>query len=133
MEPNDRPPKYDGCFGMMSWTWRTFLRKPFPVESCFNEHATHYEKGGCKLRRRWSDLKLRACVAQKTVPMARMMYWAVRACGHPFSPFKSRWGFGGHYTILYPKPTKTERLWLAAEIKLLKKEWQELLKIYKNN
>lgn len=129
----ENQPKYDGCSGLMSWTWRTFLGRPPIWESCCDEHDAEYEEGGCKLRRRWSDLKLRSCVAKKSIEWAKIMYRAVRAGGHPLSPFRSRWGFGGKYTVFYSAPVRGEVIWLKTRIKRLNKEWEQLCKKHEKN
>lgn len=97
-------PKFDGCSGMMSAFWRRFLKKPPPWEACCDEHDTDYLLGGTKQDRLKSDRRLRECVKKMGYPgWAQIMYYAVRIGGHPISPFKSRWGFGGKWTPRYKK------------------------------
>ena len=90
-----KPFKSDGCSGGMSWAWRKILRHPPPWEGACILHDHAYWIAGSRSQRKDADLFLAIRVCKCSWPMmAAIMYYAVRAGGHPWLPFPWRWNFG---------------------------------------
>ncbi len=84
----------DGCSGGMSWTWRTFLRRPPPWEGCCDTHDELYSLGGTRYLRQAADSMLYNCVRNHGYPLIAFSMWvSVRAFGGPAWPTSYRWGF----------------------------------------
>jgi hypothetical protein len=75
----------DGCSLWPDGSW----------QGCCVDHDTVYWCGGSARERQEADAALRACVVDRGAPRTGgLMYWGVRAGGHPWLPVPWRWGYG---------------------------------------
>lgn len=82
----------DGCSAWPDGDWR----------ECCIEHDMAYWCGGDARSRKAADEGLRACVARHGHPtIGALMYYGVRAGGHPLLPFPWRWGYGWQWPYRY--------------------------------
>ena len=104
----------DGCSGLMSWAWRTFVGCGPPWEGDCVVHDFAYWQGGTRAARRAADRALRDAVIAKAreyaliaecliTALAWLMWAAVRIGGVPWLPTSYRWGFGWHFPRAYQR------------------------------
>ncbi len=100
-----RRPQYpfttDGCTLSPDCTWQT----------CCVVHDMEYWCGGSAADRLSADARLQSCVAEHGGGrhLARLMYWAVRAGGHPLLPVYWRWGYGWSWPHNYSDERDQEK------------------------
>lgn len=78
--------------------------------SCCYQHDIAYWRGGTAEERKSADVRLQACVFEKTgnKALARLMYEGVRFGGSPYFYNWYRWGYGWSYDRKYQALTAEE-------------------------
>src|SRR5260370_978058 len=77
----------------------------------FGHRRTRWIPGGSAADRLSAEARLQSCVAEHGGGrhLARLMYWAVRAGGHPLLPVYWRWGYGWSWPHNYSDERDQEK------------------------